>query len=241
MRRSLLRFGLGSLFAIMMAPVVSADGGGAARLIDPVADAEMLAARPNINQTPVGTSGKWTMEKLNALTQEEGIALWRTLPAPTLQEMNGHYVGLGPGADNPTYQKGYAEYMFNEKSVRGYWLGKAFHPVSATAGEGYNRWRFPGGRIERNLRMATSVRNSIIDGKPAYVLDYPAFNKTTLFDEIRKLEDGVYIGTATVARPDGTRSKLDMFILVGPTDEWVGAPYTLGATALKEGTQLPKK
>ncbi|HMN43759.1 MAG TPA: hypothetical protein PKE27_04270 [Povalibacter sp.] len=240
MRIPLLRFGLGSLLAMMAIPVVVANGGGAG-VIDPVADADKLAARPNINQTPVGTSGKWTMEKLNALTQEEGIALWRTLPAPTLEEMNGHYTGLGPGADDPAYQKGYADYMFNEKSVRGYWLGKAFHPLTASTGEGYNRWRFPGGRIERNLRMATSVRPSIIDGKPAYVLDYGAFNKTTLFDELRKLEDGIYIGTATVARPDGTRSKLDMFILVGPTDEWVGAPYTLGPTPLKEGTKLPTK
>jgi hypothetical protein len=212
--------------AALLAVTTAAIAAPASQAPSHAIDLETLKSRPNLRQTPVGTSGKWSLEMLLALTQEEGIALWRTLPAPTVAEMNGHYMGMGPGADNPAYQKGYAEYMFNEKSVRGYWLGKAFHPLSATTGEGYNRWRFPGGRIERNLRMATRVQNSIVDGRPAYVLDYPAFNKTTLFDEIRKLEDGVYIGTATTAKPDGTRSKLDMFILVGPTDEWVGPPYS---------------
>jgi hypothetical protein len=200
----------------------------------PLVDFEALKTRPNLDQTPVGTSGTWTLEKLLALTQAEGIALWRTLPAPALEEMNGHYMGMGPDGANTEYQAGYAKFMFNEHSVRGYWLGKAFRPLNATTGEGYNRWRFPGGRIERNLRMATRVQPSIIDGKPAYVLEYAAFHKTTLFDEVRKLEDGVYVGTATVERPDRTRSKLDMFILVGPTDEWVGEPYTVGQTPLKD-------
>jgi hypothetical protein len=223
MRNSLAHLGVSALFSaalLIASPAANTDP------TSPPVDLNALKNRPNLHQTPVGTSGKWSMEMLNALTQAEGIALWRTLPAPTMAEMNGHYVGMGPGADDPEYQKRYAEYMFNEKSVRGYWLGKAFRPLSENSGEGYNRWRFPGGKVERNLRMATSIRNSIIDGKPTYVLDYSAFNKSTLYDEVRKLEDGVYIGAATTARPDGTRSKQDMFILVGPTDEWVGEPYT---------------
>jgi hypothetical protein len=239
MRNTLAQLAFSALFsAALLAtnPAAKADEAPAG------IDLKALKNRPNLHQTPVGTSGKWSMEMLNALTQEEGIALWRTLPAPTLEEMNGHYVGMGPGADDPEYQKRYAAYMFNEKSVRGYWLGKAFRPLTATTGEGYNRWRFPGGKVQRNLRMATAVRNSIIDGKPAYVLDYSAFNKSTLFDELRKLEDGVYIGTATTARPDGTRSKLDMFILVGPTDEWVGAPYTTRtATPAQQTNVSPAK
>ncbi|HEX3917311.1 MAG TPA: hypothetical protein VHW60_08225 [Caulobacteraceae bacterium] len=189
--------------------------------IDPAA----LGGRPILMQTPVG-AGKWSLEQLLSLTQEEGIALWRELPAPTLQEMNGHYMGLGPEGRDVAFQKGYANYMFNERSERGYWLGKAFRPLSATEGEGYNRWRFPGGRVERNLRMATRVQDSIIDAKPCYVLDYGAVNRgMTLYDELRRLDDGVLIGTATWQTRDGGRSKLNMFVLIGPTDEWVGAPY----------------
>ena len=186
-------------------------------------DFESLKGRPNLDQTPLGSSGQWSLEKLLALTQAEGIALWRTLPAVPMNEMDGHYMGLGPDAKDLAYQKGYADFMFNEHSPRGYWLGKAFRPLTATTGEGYNRWRFPGGRIERNLRMATHMGTSLIDGNPAYVLDYGAFSKgSTLIDEVRKLDDSIYLGAATVDGGGGTRSKPDFFILIGPTDEWVG-------------------
>lgn len=187
-------------------------------------DFEKLKGRPNLQQTPLGSTGTWSLEKLLALSQAEGIELWKTLPAVPMKEMNGHYMGLGPGADNVEYQKGYADYMFNEKSVRGYWLGKAFRPLSATTGEGYNRWRFPGGKIQRNLRMATRMGTSLIDGKPCYVLDYGALNpKMTLVDELRKLDDFIYFGAATTDAGNGKRSEPAFFILVGPTDEWVGA------------------
>ena len=198
----------------------------------PLVDPDSLGGRPNLNQTPVGMSGRWSLEKCLALTQAEGIALWRTLPAPTLEEMNGHYFGMGPDGDNPEFQKGYAAFMYDETSPRGFWLGKAFRPLNAPAGEGYNRWRRPGGKVERNLRMATRVQDSIIDGKPCYVLDYSAFHQSTLYDEIRKLEDGLYFCTASTARKGG-RSDLSFFILTGPTDEWVGGPYTEAEVASK--------
>jgi hypothetical protein len=230
------------LFVVLTAAGVcagSAWGSGATSL-----DLKALESRPILNQTPVGT-GKWTLEKLLSLTQAEQESMWRKLPPPTLQEMNGHYMGIGPQADNPAVQKSYAAYMYDEKSARGAWQGKAFRPLNATSGEGYNRWRFPGGKIERNLRMATRVQNSIIDGKPCYVLDYSAFNKSTLYDELRKLDDGVYIGAATVAQAggpngNGTRSKIDMFILIGPTDEWVGEPYTTHMAPRKAGDAAKK-
>ena len=188
----------------------------------PPMDFNTLKNRPNLDQTPLGSSGQWSLEKLLALTPDEGLALWSKLAPPSLQEMNGHYMGLGPDATNPAHQKGYAAYMFNERSPRGYWLGKAFHPVDATHGEGYNRWRFPHQKIVRNLRMATFIGPSLIDRKPSYILNYGAFNKTTLTDELRKLDDDIYLGEATVDAGGGKRSKPDFFILIGPTDEWVG-------------------
>ena len=208
-------------------------------------DIKALESRQNINQTPVG-AGKYTLEQLLALTQDEQLALWRTLPAPTFAEMNGHYMGIVPRANDIPGQKNTAARMFDEKYRLGSWQGKAFRPLKANEGEGYNRWRFPGGRIERNLRMQTRIANSIIDGKPCFVLDYPVFNKTTLYDELRKLDEGVYLGAASLAQQggpnaNGTRGKLDMFILIGPTDEWVGPPYTVGGTPLRDGTSLPTK
>ena len=215
MKTTLLRLALAGLAAAAMTTAAAAQ---------PAAfDFESLKGRPNLNQTPLGSSGQWSLEKLLSLTQAEGMALWATLPPVAMAEMNGHYMGLGPDAKDQEYQKRYAAFMFNEKSPRGYWLGKAFKPLTATTGEGYNRWRFPGGRIDRNLRMATRMGNSLIDGKPAYILDYSAFNpKSTLVDELRKLDDFVYLGAATVDAGGGKRSDPDFFILIGPTDEWVG-------------------
>lgn len=186
-------------------------------------DFETLKGRPNLHQTPLGTSGHWSLEKLLSLTQAEGIALWRDLPAVDMAEMNGHFMGLGPDANDVEYQARYAKYMFNEASTRGYWLGKAFKPITATKGEGYNRWRMQDGKVVRNLRMETRMGVSLVDGKPAYLLDYNVFNpKMTLIDEIRKLDDFIYLGVATYVQKDGTRSAPDFFILTGPTDSWVG-------------------
>jgi hypothetical protein len=194
----------------------------------PVVDEARLRGRNNLNQTPLGPSGKWTLEKVLALTPEEAVALWHAAPSPTLQEMNGHYMGLGANGDNPERQAGFAKSMLNESSRLGYWLGKAFRPVTATEGEGYNRWRYPGGKIVHNQCMKTRVGPSIIDGNPCYQIDYHAVNpNSTLFDEIRRLDDGVYLGTATTELKGGGRpTKLNSaFLLLGPYDRWVGGPY----------------
>lgn len=186
-------------------------------------DFEKLKGRPNLHQTPLGARGEWSLEKLLALTQAEGIELWRGLEAVDMREMDGHYMGMGPDALNEKYQRGYAEYMFNENSPRGFWLGKAFRPLTDTTGEGYNRWRFPGGKVVRNLRMATRMGASLVDGKPAFILDYSVFHpKMTLIDELRKLDEAIYFGVATRDAGGGKRDRPDFFILVGPTDEWVG-------------------
>lgn len=180
-----------------------------------------LKGRPNLDQTPVGSSGHWSLEKLLALDQAELERLWSKLPAATLQEMNGHFLGLQPAATDTEFQKQSAAFLFDEKSPRGYWLGKVFHPLTASTGEGYNMWRFPGGRIERSGRFSNRIDSSLIDGKPSYFLDYSTFNDTTLVDELRKLDDYILIGAATEAAGEGKRSRVEYFVLTGPIDEWV--------------------
>lgn len=187
-------------------------------------DFDKLKGRPNLHQTPLGARREWSLEKLLALTQAEGLELWRGLDAVDMREMDGHYMGYGPDALNEEFQLGYAKYMYDEKSPRGYWLGKAFRPLTDNTGEGYNRWRYSGGKVARNLRMATRMGVSLIDGKPCYVLDYSVFNpKMTLVDELRKLDEAIYLGIATRDAGDGKRDHPDFFVLIGPTDEWVGA------------------
>ena len=187
---------------------------------DTAFDVAKLKGRDNLGQTPLGNSGQWSLEKILALTPAEVLELWRGLPAPPMQEMNGHYMGLRPdtgaGGLFPNAK------LFDEK--KGYWLGKAFRPVTDTVGEGYNRMRLPGSKVKRVGRMRTRIDKSLVDGKPAFILDYAAINKkSTLMDELRKLDDSIYLGVGTMAEKDGKRTAPDMFILIGPTDEWVGA------------------
>ena len=187
-------------------------------------DADVVAESPPENSSfPLSAKGAWTMEQLLALDHESTVALWKTLPAAGMTELNGHYQGVVPNAGDLKRQASTSDFMYNEDSPRGYWLGKAYRPLTETEGEGYNRWRFPSGKIVRNGRFATRTGPSLIDGQPAYIMDDSAFNGTTLVDEIRKLDEGIYLGVGTTATGDGGRSAPGHFALVGPTDEWVGA------------------
>lgn len=173
---------------------------------------------------------KWSVEQLLSLTREEVIALWKTLDPPAFTELDGHYMGLIPNAGNTETQNGTTDVMYDENSPIGYWLGKAYKPTSATKGEGYNRWRKPGGKVVLNMRFGTAMGESLIDGKPSFMMYYghyrhsriPEGTENTLIDELRKLDDYIYIGMGTTELPDGKRSAPGHFVLVGPTDNWVG-------------------
>lgn len=179
---------------------------------------------------PVKAAERWTEERIMALTRAELIRLWSECPAVQLAELDGEYRGLVPNAGNEKAQKAYASVLFDDSSDLGYWLGKAFVPLGDGTGDGYNRWRRPGGKVERYMRFATRMGNSLIDGKPALMMYYGAYRhrfvppgKTnTLTDEIRKLADGVYLGLATTLRKDGARSTPDHFVLMGPTGKYIG-------------------
>jgi hypothetical protein len=174
---------------------------------------------------------EWTEEKLMALTRDEVIELWKQCPAVEMTELVGEFTGLIPNAGDEERQKRTAEVMYNENSRTGYWLGKAFWPLSKTRGDGYNRYRWPGGRVERYMRFATEMGTSLIDGKPALMMYYGAYHlrllpegqENTLTDEIRKLTDGIYLGVGTSKLPDGSRSEPGHFALVGPVGEYVRA------------------
>ena len=172
---------------------------------------------------PLSPNDNWDLLKILSLNREQVIALWSQAPAAPMAELNGHYMGLVPNHGDVENQLGTGDYMYNEASPRGFWLGKAYQATSATEGVGYNRWRLPGGKVVRNGRFATKMGTSLIDGKPALMMYYGAYNQdSTLVDEIRKLNDYVYLGLGSTEAADGTRSEPGHFMLVGPTDEWVG-------------------
>jgi hypothetical protein len=171
---------------------------------------------------------KWTRENIMELTGEEIFELWKQCPAAEMTELVGEFDGLVPNVGDEERQRRTAEIMYNENSPTGYWLGKAYWPLSKTKGDGYNRYRRPGGRIERYMRFATEMGTSLIDGKPSLMMYYGAYHlrllpegmENTLTDEIRKLSDGIYLGMGTVKMPDGSRSEPGHFVLVGPVGEY---------------------
>lgn len=175
-------------------------------------------------------AAKWTVEKLMELNREQVLALWSECPAVDMAELCGEYTGLIPNAGDPEQQQRTAEVMYNENSRLGYWLGKAYFPLSKTKGDGYNRWRRPDGTVERNMRFATEMGTSLIDGKPSLMMYYGAYRhvhvspgeENTLIDEVRKLTDGIYLGVGTRQNDDGSRSEPGHFALAGPVGKWVG-------------------
>lgn len=216
------------VLAVAAVAVVSQSAITAQGQKDAAAVRKELAAVPN-GSMPM--SKNWTLEQILSLNRDSLLTLWGTLPPVPVNEMKGHMQGFVPNAGVKDRQARSLDYMFNETSTRGYWLGKTFTQTGPNKGEGYNMWRFPGGKIVRNLRVGTSVGPSLIDGKPSFLIDYSAFNpKNTLIDEMRKLDDYIFLGAATTAGADGKRTPPEHFVLAGPVDEWVPFPATPAAT-----------
>jgi len=171
---------------------------------------------------------KWTRENIMELNYQQVFDLWKKCPAVEMTELVGEFDGLIPNAGDPERQKGANALMYDENSRTGYWLGKAFWPISKTKGDGYNRYHRPGGKIENYMRFGTEMGKSLIDGKPSLIMHYgdyrlrwiPMGEENTLTDEIRKLADGIYLGMGTRRMPDGSRSAPGHFVLVGPIGEY---------------------
>ena len=192
-------------------------------LVMAVAAGTLYTVGPGATAPAPDANGEWTLERVLDMSRGEIIALWETAPAPDFTKFKGHFMGLVPNAGDETRRMATDARMFDESSELGYWLGKAYKPTTATTGEGYNRWRFASGEIVRNLRFGTAAGTSLIDGKPALMMYYGAYNEgNTLIDEIRQLSKDVFLGMGTTETEEGGRSEPGHFVLVGPTDEWVG-------------------
>ncbi len=167
----------------------------------------------------------WSVEGLLAMSRQDVLDLWRDAPGASLQDMQGHFMGLIPNAGDSKQQRETGVFMYNEVSPNGgYWLGKAFTKTGENEGEGYNRFRQSDGTIRFTQRFTTEVGPSVVDGRPSLLMYYGAFNSRSgnIVDEIRKLDDWIYLGIGTNLQKDGQRSEPGHFMLVGPTDRWVG-------------------
>jgi hypothetical protein len=157
-----------------------------------------------------------TVEELKQLSTKELVALFKTLPAPAITEMDGEFAAC------LLQQPSTLSRIFGQISVANPlmpWLCKAFRPVDAESGRGYNTFSLLGGIVQR-FPMQTVIAPSRYDDKPAYTLIYRTYHSMCgdihMVDEVRKVADGVYLGIGTWGFTRAQRQIALPFLLEGP-------------------------
>lgn len=164
---------------------------------------------------------KATLNDLAKLSKAEIFQLYYAADVPSFEKVRGEYaavtVDVGVMALGAAY---FTHHFFGP----GRWEGKAFNPSEKDKGYGYNIFRDAGGKIYRTRRMDTEIGPSDYDGKPAFKLNYGAYNAGTvesMRDEIRKINDKLFLGLGYMALGGGKINPAP-FALIGPAKEWVG-------------------
>lgn len=163
-----------------------------------------------------------TLSRLSAMPVDELMTLFKTLDAPALDEMNGEYTATL--LRQPSLFATIAgRATVGNPVLPGKWLCKAFRPVSQEVGRGYNTFsQF--GRLIQRFPMQTLIAPSRYDAKPAYQLVYRAYKSLCgdmhMVDEVRRLDEGVYLGIGTWGFFEAQRRIPLPFLLTGPV-----APY----------------
>lgn len=104
-------------------------------------------------ETSFPVSVEWSMEQLLSLSKRDVLGMWRAAPAATLDELQGHFTGLIPNAGDSAAQARALAYMYDTEQRFGHWLGKAFRKTGDNTGEGYNRYRTPGEKLNGSSRL----------------------------------------------------------------------------------------
>ncbi len=159
-----------------------------------------------------------TADALRRLPTADLMALFRTLDAPALAEMDGEFAAeLLKQPSLAATLAGYAA-VYNPL-LAGMWLCKAFRPVSTTEGRGYNTFRHRH-RVVQRFPMQTLIAPSRYDNRPAYTLVYRAYRSLCgdihMVDEVRKVADGLYLGIGTWGLTESQRRIPLPFLLTGP-------------------------
>lgn len=157
---------------------------------------------------------------LRQYSTAELLQLFSTLDAPPISEMDGEYAAC------LLAQPGWLATRLGQMGVNnplGSWLCKAFRPLDADNGRGYNSFRHRG-RVILRYPMQTLVAPSRFDGGPAYQLVYRHFRSLcgdiNMVDEVRRVTPGMYLGIGTWGFTRRQRHIPYPFLLEGPQ-----APY----------------
>jgi len=159
------------------------------------------------------------IEEIRVMHRDEVKALFDTLPAATMSEMDGEF--LATGLDQGSWFLNFL--LLIVCNIPGRWLGKAFSPEQDGCGVGYNWFQLQKG-IRRTLSMKTNVKQSNISQGDSFHLDYAAVHAwmpRNGGDEVRKLNEGVYLCSGWLKLPFIKRPMLFPFLLEGPVSPFV--------------------
>lgn len=165
----------------------------------------------------------WNVDKLRQLGTAGQAELFKTLPAPAVREMDGEYRGHYFGAEGHPISNILWQITCNRNLTSGIWLGKSFQPLSDMEGHGFNNLTKFGMRLRR-WPMRTCLGPSRYDGKDVYALNYryywSAADMVSMQDEIRKVEEGLYLAVGHWRLPAGIPMASVWFALTGPVGEF---------------------
>lgn len=155
------------------------------------------------------------MALLGRLSSSELDTLYRSAPAPrTLTELNGQPKGRMLALVAPLDRGASFGLIERFASSRAFpWDGKSFDAKEGAAkGSGINRALLLGDVFQFDTFMAPSV----VDGKPALILDYdkpsnPGFIRK-IHDELRQVAHGLYLGPAMWKSASGPKLVLHFAI-----------------------------
>ncbi|MET0287014.1 MAG: hypothetical protein ABW352_21200 [Polyangiales bacterium] len=158
------------------------------------------------------------VEALARLTSRELEALFlrATVADRDFQAISGHPRGrvlAVPGVDRGL--RGDLVRRF-QGSVLYPWEGKSFSALSASEGRGINRFRYP---VRRGwFPFRTGLAESRTDGRPCIAIDYDVPENPWLargiYDELRALGDGLYLGRGGMRRAGTKVPSLVLWFLV---------------------------
>jgi len=167
---------------------------------------------------------EWTLDRLKAMRHGELVELYRQLPAPALDEMNGEYRARLLDQAGPVMDL-LMRYTIVWTPLNGLWLGKAFQPLEENRGHGYNFFRRLG-KVIRKYPMRTEVRPSRLDGRDAYLLMYGKYRSLLGYmgavDEVRRLDHELYLAMGVSIATRTVSSQPVPFAMVGPPQPFVG-------------------
>ena len=141
---------------------------------------------------------KPNLEILTALGSAKLQTLYTQSGAPSLNALNGSHAGRMLALARMNWSPALKATRWFATSPLMRWHGKVFEVSSAASGTGFNRLRSPYPATSWAFRARAC--ESVVDGKPCIALDYDLPENSTgirlAYDEVREVQDGLYLGRA---------------------------------------------